>query len=80
MDRGLTILEFDPSGSDYVHVRVAVDGHLVIPFDVPKYVYVDDFPRSEDFEAYLERQGRALLAAYGDAREGRQEPLPDFVA
>jgi hypothetical protein len=80
MDCGLTILEFDAYGSDYVHVRVAIDGHLVIPFDVPKSVYVDDFPRAEDFEAYLERQARSLLAAYGDAREGRQEPLSEFVA
>lgn len=70
----LEILELRTEAGDYVHVRVALDGFLVIPFDVPKSTYIDEFHRPEDFESYLARQARTLLDTYGDAREGRQEP------
>lgn len=76
----LEILELDDMGSDWVHVRVALDNHLVIPFDVPKSTYIEDFPSREQFIAYVERQAQALLDAYGDAREGRQEAMPEYVA
>jgi hypothetical protein len=76
MQPGLEILELDTMGADYVRARVALNGHLAIPFDIPKSTYIEDFPRSEDFEAFLARQAQTLLDAYGDAREQR----PDFVA
>jgi hypothetical protein len=72
--RGLEILELDTSRGDYVRARVALDHHLVIPFEIPKSTYVEDFPRPEDFEAFLARQARTLLDHFGDARECR--PLP----
>lgn len=76
----LEILELDTSRGDYVRARVALDGHLAIPFEIPKSTYVERFPRSEDFEAFLARQARSLLDTYGDAREQRSEPAADFVA
>ena len=78
--QGLEILELDTMGSDYVRVRVALNGSLAIPFEVPKSTYVEDFPRREDFESFLARQARTLLDTYGDARESRLEPVTDFVA
>ena len=75
---GLEILELDTMGSDYVRARVALNGHLVIPFEIPKSTYVEDFPRREDFESFLARQARTLLDAYGDARQ--QRPVNDLVA
>ena len=78
--QGLEILELDARHSDYVHVRVALNGRLAVPFEFPKSDYVDTFRRPEDLESFLARQAQTLLDAYGDAREQRQEPVPDFVA
>ena len=75
---GLEILELDTMGSDYVRARVALDGRLAVPFEIPKSTYVEDFPRREDFESFLARQARTLLDAYGDARQ--QRPVNDLVA
>lgn len=74
--QGLEILELDTMGSDYVKARVALNGRLAVPFEIPKSTYIEDFKRREDFEAFLARQAQTLLDAYGDAREGRTE----FVA
>ena len=71
MQGGLEILELAASGPDYMRARLALDGHLVVPFEIPKSTYIEDFPRPEDFEAFLERQARTLLDTYGDAREQR---------
>jgi hypothetical protein len=60
-------LSLDRPG-DYDLARVALDGHLVTPFEIPKSVRREQFTRDEDFEAFLERQAITLLAAYGDAR------------
>ena len=75
---GLEILELDTMGSDYVRARVALDGQLAVPFEIPKSTYIEDFPRREDFERFLARQARTLLDTYGDARE--QRPVSDLVA
>ena len=76
----LEILELDTMRSDYVFARVALNGRLAIPFEIPKSTFVEDFPRREDFESFLARQAEALLDAYGDAREQRPEPLAEYVA
>lgn len=78
--QGLEILELDTMRGDYISARVALNGRLAIPFEIPKSVYIEDFPRREDFERFLARQAKALLDTYGDAREGRQEPAAEFVA
>ena len=80
MQTGLEILELDTSRPDYVRARVALDGKLAIPFEIPKSTFVEDFPREADFMAFLGRQAQALIDAYGDAREQRQEPASEFVA
>lgn len=56
---------------DYDFIRVAVDGHPVIPFEIPKSIRREQFTRDEDFLAYLQRQAITLLESYGDAREQR---------
>lgn len=71
---GLEILELDTSRGDYVHARLALDGHLVIPFEIPKSTYMEDFRTPADFEAFLVRQAVTLLDRYGDAREQRLDP------
>lgn len=76
MQSGLEILELDPSGSDYVRVRVALNGHLVTPFEFPKSDYVETFRDEAALLAFIERQASTLLDTYGDARESR----PDFAA
>jgi len=75
MQSRLEILELDTMSSDYVHARVALNGRLAIPFDIPKQTFIEDFPRREDLESYLARQAFTLLEVYGDAREGRTEPV-----
>jgi hypothetical protein len=72
--RRLEILELalDRPG-DYDFARVAINGHLVTPFEIPKSIRREQFTREEDFLNYLERQALTLLATYGDAREQRQE-------
>lgn len=80
MDSGLEILQLDNLGADYVRVRAALNGRVAIPFEIPKSTYIEDFPRSCDFEAFIARQVQTLLDAYGDAREQRQEPCAEFVA
>ena len=68
----LEILELDLlRPGDYDFVRLALDGQLVTPFEVPKSVRREQFPRDEDFEAFLARQAETLLTEYGDAREQR---------
>lgn len=76
----LEILELDTERPDYIFARVALDGRLAIPFEIPKSTYVEDFPRAEDFHSFLARQAQALLDAYGDAREQRPEPSAEYVA
>lgn len=49
---------FDDQGWRYV--RVAVDGVPTIPFAFHKSVY-DLYPTDAAFEAYLARQGRAMI-------------------
>jgi hypothetical protein len=78
--QGLEILELNTSRSDWVFARVALNGKLAIPFEVPKSTFVEDFRRSEDFEAFLARQAQSLIDAYGDARDCRPEPAQEFCA
>lgn len=75
--QGLEILELKPVG-DYWQVRTALHGRLAVPFEFPKEVRAK-FPTEAAFEAYLGRQTRTLLDAYGDARENRVEADPEFV-
>lgn len=56
---------------DYDFIRVAVDGHPVVPFEIPKSVRREQYVRDEDFLAFLERQATTLYESYGDAREQR---------
>jgi hypothetical protein len=65
-------LSLDRPG-DYDLARVAIDGQLVTPFEIPKSIRREQFTRDEDFLRFLERQAITLLATYGDAREQRQE-------
>ena len=58
---------------DYDFARVAIDNQLVTPFEIPKSVRREQYPRESDFLAYVKRQAITLLAAYGDARERRTE-------
>ena len=51
---------------DYYLARVAVDGECA-EFEFPKSVW-SQFPRAEDFEAYLARSAQTLIEAYGDCR------------
>jgi hypothetical protein len=74
---GLEILELKPAG-DFWQVRTALDGRLAVPFEFPKQTR-SDFRTDVDFEAFLLRQTRTLLEAYGDARENRSEPEAEFV-
>ena len=75
--KGLEILELRAVG-EFWQVRTALNGKLAVPFDVHKSVR-ERFPHPEAFEEYLGRQTRTLLDAYGDAREHREEPDPEFV-
>lgn len=75
--RGLEILELKAVG-DYWQARTALHGRLAVPFEFPKDVRAQ-FPNDDAFEAYLGRQTRTLLDAYGDARENRVEANPEFV-
>lgn len=75
--KGLEILELRAVG-EYFQVRTALDGRLAVPFEFPKNVRYE-FPDDDAFEAYLRRQTRTLLDAYGDARENRAEADPEFV-
>lgn len=65
------IVHFDsrwnPEG--YRSIQVAVDGALSWPFDIhqSEYSEMDD----DEFEAYVEKCARRLLAHYGDARDVR---------
>ena len=79
MQPGLEILELNTDRSDYVLARIALNGRLAIPFEIPKSTFIENFPRRDDLEAFLARQAKALLDAYGDAREQRPEPNQDFV-
>jgi len=76
--QGLEILELDASRSDWVRARVALHGHLAIPFEFSKSDFMT-MTRGDDLEFFLARQARSLLDAYGDAREQRPEPSPEFV-
>jgi hypothetical protein len=67
---GLEILELDAMGSDYVRARVALHGHLAVPFEFAKSDFID-MQRRSDLESFLARQARTLLDAYGDARAQR---------
>jgi hypothetical protein len=64
-------LRFDCPG-DYDLARLAIDGHPVTPFEIPKSVRREQYPREADFLKFLERQAISLLATYGDAREQQQ--------
>ena len=74
----LEILELDASRSDWVSARVALDGHLAIPFEFAKSDFVT-MMHGDDLESFLARQARSLLDAYGDAREQRPEPASEFL-
>jgi len=76
--QGLEILELDASRSDWVRARVALHGQLAIPFEFSKSDFMT-MTSGDDLESFLARQARSLLDAYGDAREQRPEPLPEFV-
>jgi hypothetical protein len=78
MQSGLEILELDASGSEYVRVRAALNGQLVVPFEFLKSDYVETFRRSDDLESFIARQAQTLLDQFGDARECR--PDQEFVA
>ena len=75
--KGLEILELKAVG-EFWQVRTALDGRLAVPFDVHKSVR-ECYPHLSAFEEYLGRATRTLLDAYGDAREHREEPDPEFV-
>lgn len=76
----LEIIELDLTRpGDYDLARVALDGRLAIPFEIPKNVRREQFRHDEDFEAFLARQAQTLLDTYGDAREQRQD-ASEFVA
>lgn len=61
------ILEFKLKG-DWYQVRVAIDGQVAPRFDIPKSYRYEEFPKDDQFEAFLARQARALLEEYGDQR------------
>lgn len=67
----LEILKLDDGPDGWTKAQLAYDGHLVVPFDFPKSVRYEEFPREQDFLFYLERQAVSLLETYGDAREQR---------
>lgn len=65
----LEILEFDSTRpGDYDFVRVALDGKVAVPFEIPKSVWREQFVNTEEFEAFLVRQAQTLLDEYGDSR------------
>jgi hypothetical protein len=74
---GLEILELRAVG-DFWQARTALHGRLAIPFEFPKQTRAE-FRTDAEFEAFLMRQTRTLLDAYGDAREHRPEPEAEFV-
>jgi hypothetical protein len=74
---GLEILELRAVG-EFWQARTALDGQLAVPFEFPKQTR-SEFPTDEAFEAFLIRQTRTLLDAYGDAREQRPEAAEEFV-
>lgn len=71
MKRSTELLELRDQLNGWLMVRMAIGGKLAVPFEVPKSVRYEEFPREEDFLSYLERQAVSLLEAYGDAREQR---------
>jgi hypothetical protein len=75
--RGLEILELRAVG-DFWQARTALDGRLAIPFEFPKQTRAE-YATDEAFEAFLLRQTRTLLDAWGDARDQRPEPAGEFV-
>lgn len=77
MTNGLEILELKAVG-DFWQARTALNGRLAVPFEFPKQTRAD-YATDEAFEAFLLRQTRTLLDAYGDAREHRPEPEAEFV-
>lgn len=67
------LLELDPyfDENGWRGVRVAVDGVPAAPFQFHKSVY-DQYPRDEEWLAYLHRQGRAMIER--GLIQGREQP------
>jgi hypothetical protein len=72
--QGLEILELNTERSDWVTARVALNGRLAIPFEIPKSTFMEDFRDDDARESFLARQAQALLDSYGDARTAMLDP------
>ena len=63
----LEILHLTTEG-EFWEAQCAIDGTLAVPFLFHKAV-ADEFPTEREFHNFLERNSRALIDQFGDARK-----------
>jgi len=78
LSQGVELLHFDkdPDDSSWYVAQLACDGILATTFSVPTPVIYDlrEHQGERALGEYLERQARALIERYGDARQPRLDP------
>jgi len=81
LSAGTEILRFakDPDNSEWYVAQLAIGGVPCVPFSVGA-PDVAAFSDEASLLAYLEQQASALIEAYGDGRNPRQDAFSEYLS